>query len=228
MDRRADIWAFGVLLYEMLAARMMFPSENVTETLAQVILKDPDWSSLPASTPRTLRHLLDRCLVRDPRNRLRDIGEARIAIQEALERPAAPETGPETRGGSRRRELVLGAVALLFMLTTAALLVRSALTPAPKLETVRFDVFPPGTNSAVAVRWIELSPDGRHLAFSTTVPSRGIFVRSLDSSEVRLVAPEIGSFQPPIFFWSADSRQIGYFADGAPRECRLPAAGRCD
>jgi hypothetical protein len=221
VDRRADIWAFGVVLYEMLAARMMFPSENVTETLAQVILKDPDWSSLPASTPRTLRHLLDRCLVRDPRNRLRDIGEARIAIQEALERPAAPEPGPKATGGSRRRELAIGAVALLFMLTTAALLVRAALTPAPKLETVRFDVFPPGTNSAVAVRWIELSPDGRHLAFSTTVPSRGIFVRSLDSATARLVAPEIGSSLPPIFFWSADSQQIGYFADGKLKKVQV-------
>ncbi len=223
VDKRADIWAFGVVLYEMLAARTMFSSENVSETLAQVILKDPDWGTLPPATPRALRDLLRRCLVRDPRNRLRDIGDARIAIHEAEKEAAAPAVHPETTAASRRRERVLGAAALLFMLTTAGVLVRSTLAPEPALETVRFDVFPPGTNTASAVRWLELSPNGRHLAFSTTVPSRGIFVRSLDSPTARLVASDVASGPAPLFFWSGDSQHIGYFAEGKLK--RVSVAG---
>ena len=91
VDKRADIWAFGVVLFEMLSGRPLFASENVSETLAKVILKDPDWHALPSDVPAPLRDLIRRCLVRDPRHRLRDIGDARIALDEALQSPAATD-----------------------------------------------------------------------------------------------------------------------------------------
>jgi hypothetical protein len=214
VDKRADIWAFGVVLYEMLAGRLMFSRENVTETLAQVILKEPDWKALPADVPPRVRELLARCLVRDPRQRLRDIGDARIAIDEALQEPAATPAA-RTPPASRRRELALGALALLFMLTTAGALVWSQLRPAPVLPTVRFDVVPPaGSRPDAGSRWIEMSPDGRYLAFSGTLVSPGLFVRSLDAADVRSLVPaeQLGT-QPPTFFWSPDSASIAFFAD---------------
>src|SRR5271169_6537417 len=84
VDRRADIWAFGCVLYEMLTGKMAFSGETVTDTLAAVIMKDPDWSQLPAATPLRVRVLLQRCLQKDQKQRLRDIGDARISIDEVL------------------------------------------------------------------------------------------------------------------------------------------------
>jgi eukaryotic-like serine/threonine-protein kinase len=214
VDKRADIWAFGVVLYEMLAGRLMFSRENVTETLAQVILKEPDWKALPPDVPPRVRDLLARCLVRDPRQRLRDIGDARIAIDEALQEPAAASAGP-VGAGSRRRELAFGALAFVFMVTTAGALVWSRPRAAPAAPTVRFEVVPPsGTRPQPGSRWIEMSPDGRHLAFTGTPASPGIFVRSLDTPAVRLLVPaELLGAQPVTFFWSPDSESIAFFAD---------------
>src|SRR5271165_2612672 len=101
VDRRADIWAFGCVLYEMLTGKMAFRGESVTDTLAAVIKEDADWSQLPAATPMRVRVLLQRCLQKDPKQRLRDIGDARISLDEVLagapdplsvvrEKPAAP------------------------------------------------------------------------------------------------------------------------------------------
>ena len=225
VDKRSDIWAFGVVLYEMLAARSLFSNDNVTETLAQVILKDPDWSSLPPSTPPALRRLLARCLVRDPRNRLRDIGDARVALQEVEDKPEAETSGGRARTPSGWRERAIGVIALLGVLATTGLLIRSWLQPAPKLERVRFEVLP-GPDAATWVRWLELSPDGRHLAFSTSVPTRGLFLRSLDSPDIRLIGGNevfTSTSAPLFFFWSADSQFIAYFADGKLK--KLPVTG---
>ncbi len=92
MDRRADIWAFGCVLYEMLTGKMAFSGETVTNTLAAVVMKDPEWSLLPSATPARVRVLLQRCLQKDPKQRLRDIGDARISIEEVLS--GAPEASP--------------------------------------------------------------------------------------------------------------------------------------
>jgi eukaryotic-like serine/threonine-protein kinase len=94
VDRRADIWAFGCVLYEMLTGRRAFDGETITDTLASVIKEEPDWSQLSTATPVRVRVLLQRCLQRDPKQRLRDIGEARIAIDEVLS--GAAETSSST------------------------------------------------------------------------------------------------------------------------------------
>jgi eukaryotic-like serine/threonine-protein kinase len=85
VDRRADIWAFGCVLYEMLTGRRAFKGEDITDTITSVLPDEPDWTALSADTPAHVRALLRRCLVKDPRQRLRDIGGARLALQEAYE-----------------------------------------------------------------------------------------------------------------------------------------------
>ena len=127
VDRRADIWAFGCVLYEMVSGKQCFQGETVSETLATVLMKDPDWSQLPESTPPRLRDLLRRCLNKDPKQRLRDIGEARIAIEEiqsgspAGEIPATPHgEGLGAAKWPRRNWLAALAVAMALIALVAA------------------------------------------------------------------------------------------------------------
>jgi serine/threonine protein kinase/Tol biopolymer transport system component len=106
VDRRADIWAFGCVLYEMLTGTMAFHGDTVTDTLAAIMKEDPDWSRLPAATPMPIRALLHRCFQKDARQRLRDIGDARISLEEVLSGASdAHPTTPSVAGGGRRRAL---------------------------------------------------------------------------------------------------------------------------
>ncbi len=106
VDKRADIWAFGVRVYEMLTGRRAFTGETISDTLAAVLAKDPDWGALPAATPPRLRRLLVRCLEKDPRQRLADIGDARVQIEMARGRPddtAVAATSPRRRAATTHR-----------------------------------------------------------------------------------------------------------------------------
>ena len=93
VDRRADIWAFGCVLYEMLAGRRAFAGETISDVLAAVIRGEPDWTALPATTPVSIRRLVRRCLNKDPRYRLRDIGDARVALEDVLNGEADADAG---------------------------------------------------------------------------------------------------------------------------------------
>jgi len=133
VDKRADIWAFGVVLYEMLTGRRAFPGDDVSETLASVLKSEPDWSALPGATPPSVRRLLRRCLERDARLRLRDIGDARLEIETALTSPTGPETDPSpslTAAAAaaagfwpRRRALVFASATLIFGVAVAAAII---------------------------------------------------------------------------------------------------------
>jgi eukaryotic-like serine/threonine-protein kinase len=160
VDRRTDVWAFGAVLYEMLAGRKAFGGETVSDTLAAVLKTDPDWSALPADTPAGVRRLLRRCIERDPKKRLHDIADARIEIEEKDEAPA-----PAVPRASR--PWLLGAVALaaagLAALATWRLAPgRAAAASAPVV-----------TNLARLTRdigrsdWPSWSPDGTFLAYAS-------------------------------------------------------------
>ena len=141
-DRRADIWSFGVILYEMLAGRRAFLGDTVADTVAKVIEREPDWSLLPASTPPKVRELIERCLVKSPRQRLQAIGDARLVLEEtlaSLQRPLSVDAPPRPRQPGRNRERARrrGAMArwsLLGVIAAAALAwaAASALRPRPQ------------------------------------------------------------------------------------------------
>ncbi len=136
VDKRGDVWAFGVVLFEMLTGRPLFDGETVSDMLAAVLTRPVDWASLPASTPPRLRFLLARCLERDPRRRLRDIGEARIALEDLLAEPEEAGPAPVARG-SRRVTIVL-ALALALATTGLAWAVLTRRPPAvPRVTAIR-------------------------------------------------------------------------------------------
>ncbi|MEQ1758182.1 MAG: protein kinase [Vicinamibacterales bacterium] len=218
VDKRADIWAFGAVLFEMLSGTRPFDGEDIAETLGAVIHKEPVWSRLPAATPASIRTVLERCLQKDPRQRLRDIGDVRLALDGAFE-TAAPQT-PSVATSSGERGRVAWLVASVAVLVAAALAVpavrylREAPSPAPP-ET-RVDIVTPATDRPAD---FALSPDGRQIVFvaSGDGVSR-LWVRSLATTTAQPLAGTEGAAAP---FWSPDSQSIGFFAGGALKRLDL-------
>ena len=241
VDRRADIWAFGCVLYEMLSGRRAFQGDDVSTTLAAVLLKEPEWQALPGATPVALRQLLTRCLKKDPKARLRDIGEARLRIDELLggvpEEAGAPVITPSSSGWRRIVPwAAAGTLALGAILMAAALALRPAgeATPPPP---VRFTIAPPddasfggpvagGTGIAPQVA---VSPDGQHVVFvARTQSTYQLWLRPVATLAARPLPGTEGSAFP---FWSPDSRFIGFFAAGKLKKVAIaggPPVVLCD
>ncbi len=221
-DKRADIWAFGVVLWEMLTGETLFARETVTETLAAVMRDEPRLDRLPTAAPPAIRRLLARCLERDPKLRLRDIGEARILLAQALEPAAAADRAPAPR--RRAALLVVGGIALAAVAGAAAW----HLKPATAIPLRRFDL---PASIAASSDWA-LSPDGTRLAYFA---SGHLYVRALDALDPQDLGPvRVSSGQP---FWSPDSRTVAFTSEAEIRSvpagggpmfviCRIPASGQ--
>jgi eukaryotic-like serine/threonine-protein kinase len=215
VDRRADIWAFGCVLYEMLTGQMAFRGESVTDTLAAVIRAEPDWSQLPAATPIRVRVLLQRCLQKDPKQRLQAIGDARISLDEVLAGAPDPSlTGaPGISAPFWRRVLPWALFAASLSTAVALAFVHFREKLAPPTESVRFEIPVPEKASLATAGSFALSPDGRQFAFAATGSDgfKRLWVRSLDSLEVRSL-PGSESTTYIHFFWSPDGRYIAFDA----------------
>ncbi|HXQ26723.1 MAG TPA: protein kinase [Candidatus Acidoferrales bacterium] len=214
VDRRADIWAFGCVLYEMLTGKMAFQGETVTDTLAAVIRAEPDWSRLSAATPPHVRVLLRRCLQKDPKQRLRDIGDARIALEEVLS--GAPQDASVGASALRRPWFAWGAAAVFLLAFSGVSFVHfRERSTAPAAEAIRFEIPVPEKTTLPPNGVFSLSPDGRQLAFFAAGADNiyRLWVRPLGSLEAR---PLPGSESPqfPPFIWSPDSRYIAFDAGG--------------
>jgi len=212
LDKRADIWAFGCVLYEMLTGRGAFAAETASDSLAKIIEREPDWNALPARVPAPIRRLIARCLQKDPADRLRDIADARFEIAEALAAPAhvGEVAAPPARVTPGTRVLIGVAgtfiVAVMIWAVWRTLTLPDA-TPAsgPRME---FGVTFP--NNVIPAQGVAVSPDGRHIAVGTFTNSAQIWVHSLQQSETRLLSAD-GGASP---FWSPDSASIGFFRAG--------------
>lgn len=210
-DRRADIWAFGVVLFEMLSARRVFEGETVTDTLAKILEREPDWQQLPPRTSRALRKLLQRCLTKNPKDRLQAIGDARISLQELIADPAAPEGHVEIAAHPLWKKLLPWAAAPLFL--AVGLLWRRPVEPFEQALS-RFEQVLP-TNQVLAHNYrhaVELSPDGKRMAFvadnSGNPPGQQrIYVKSLDLWDAVPIPGTEGGQNP---FFSPDGQWLGF------------------
>lgn len=205
VDKRADIWAFGVLLFEMLAGGHLFIEGTVSDTLASVLKSEPRWADLPESTPAGVRDLLRRCLQRDPRQRLRDIGDARIAIDEALASPpqAAPTSTSTT--SPRRGILPLAAVGVAALVVGGAAVWLAKPVPEARVPLRKFTIpIEVSTSGNALTVDPALSPDGRSIAYAL---AGRLWVQDLDQLEPREFPRTQGAFG---FFWSPDGEWIGY------------------
>jgi serine/threonine-protein kinase len=211
VDARADIWAFGAVLYEMLTGRRAFDGDDVTETIANIVKSEPDWSALPTDTSVAVRALLRRCLNKDPDRRLRHIADARFNLEDA-ETLALP--APRPSAPARALPWAVAAIALV----AAAALAWIAWGRAPRAEkaaaSVRLEMnLPPGVELFTASsRTVAVSPDGTRIAFiGVRGGSRYVFVRALNQIEA---TPLRGSDGPTACFFSPDGNSIGIITAG--------------
>ncbi len=217
VDARSDVWAFGVVLYEMLTGISAFTGETIIEILGAVLKAEPDWSRLPEKTPPSIIKLLRRCLQKDRNRRIHDIADARIEIEDAINEPQQPAAAaPSTRPQSRSRIAAIAiAAAISGAILTAVLLRTTQHTPSaapnrlsiltPEANPIRFTGSP---SLALAI-----SPDGSTLVYvgenAEVRPSRGqLYIRSLRDLKVRPIPGTEGGVQP---FFSPDGKWVAFF-----------------
>jgi serine/threonine-protein kinase len=222
-DRRSDIWAFGVVVVEMLTGRVMYAGETVSETLASVIKDRPDLSGLPADTPAPVRRLIGRCLEKDPLRRLQAIGEARIAIETQAEETTAP--APEAAKVSPARPIRwVAATAACALIAAAALGVAWRATRPVERPMMRFsvDLGPDavrGPHNTVAI-----SPDGTRIVYPVRAANNStvLATRVLDQAKATVLGDTEGGYDP---FFSPDGQWIGFFSRDSLRKISAQGGG---
>jgi len=224
VDKRADIWAFGCVLYEMLTGQVVFAGETADDHLAAILERDPDWAALPVTTPLSIRRLLRRCLEKESARRLPDIGVARLEIDDAANdlggaTEAAASVTSRTHDRVWRR--ATGAAALV-ALVAVGFAAWSAMRPPPMAAPITFTLpAPEGLRYLAIYGSLSLSPDGRTVAF-VAIDTTGrlaaaesgagaLYIRSLGSQAVRRLSGTDGASSP---FWSPDGRFVGFVAGG--------------
>jgi eukaryotic-like serine/threonine-protein kinase len=218
VDKRSDVWSFGCVLLEMLSGQQTFTGETLTDILAAVVRAEPDWEGLPAATPVAIRRLLRRCLTKDPKRRLRDIGEAHIAIEEVVQgktdEPAAAFTSLPQHSRVRTWHVATAAAVLTAVLSIVTML---KLAPLPADHPLRkFDITLPQLSIGITTP-PAISPDGRRIAYAT---GQSLWVREFDSLTPREL---VKGDSPQYFFWSPDSNYLAYVAK--QKIWKVPAIG---
>jgi hypothetical protein len=223
VDKRADIWAFGCVLYEMLSGRPAFPGDTVTDVLAAVVTKEPDWTALPDGTPRHLRRCIRRCLQKDPKQRLHDIADARLELEAAdVDQDATTIAGQPAASRARVSGLVLAAIALVA--AAAGVVAGSAWrasreTPPPEWTAARLG------GPAIAM-YPRVSPDGHLIAFLAMVDglTQVAVMKPAASSWTVLTTDRAHGFIEGLS-WSADGSAVYYDRNAGPSIYSVPALG---
>ena len=230
VDRRADVWAFGALLYEALSGTRAFPGEDVSDTLANVLKTEPDWSKIPADVPPRIRLVLRACLQKDPKQRLGDLQSVRLALEGTFDTAATQSAmvSSSTPGGRLRWIVAVATAAVVLAGLGAALYYRPAAVP--RGDVTRLSVAPPletsltlGAGGGVNVH-PSISPDGRKVTFSAFAVdgSRVLGLRDFSSVDAEVIPNTKGADRP---FWSPDGRYLGFVANGQLRKLAVAAAG---
>jgi Tol biopolymer transport system component len=212
LDRRTDIWSFGCVLYECLTGRQLFEGETVSDVIAKILQTEPDWQALPAATPKSVRDLLHRCLTRDPTRRLRDIGEARIALEKASNPGAATRTEHAPMRPARRFPFAVQIAAIVITALVAVVVARFA-SRAPAPQAVALSVMLPRgerLDAGLENNVLAIAPDGRSLVYvAQREDTRRLLLRSLDRPEAEVMPGTANARNP---FFSPDGEWVGFFA----------------
>jgi serine/threonine protein kinase/Tol biopolymer transport system component len=215
VDKRTDVWAFGAVLYEMLTGKRAFEGEDVSETLARILMKEPDWAALPATVPPAVVTATRRCLQKDRKLRARDIGDVSLALEGAFESAAPQATGHRPQPISAATRAVPWAIASVAVIVAGVMLTlwapwRSTTAPALRrlLASIGADASMPTDVGASAI----LSPDGTTLAFIAQEANQTrLFVRKLDQLQAAALVGTEGAASP---FFSPDGQWVAFFAGG--------------
>jgi serine/threonine protein kinase/Tol biopolymer transport system component len=217
VDKRTDIWAFGCVLYELLTGHVAFPGKTIPDTLVGILEREPDWTLLPVTTVPSVRRLLDRCLEKNPKRRLRDIGDAAFELGDAITSPAKVA---QLRKPVPRWIWGMTSV-LMFGLAIGWSISRVRQPTLVENRAVRLAVTPPAGTEFGVDTGTAISPDGRMLAFVTGSTGRTkLWVRPLNSLSARELSGTDGATFP---FWSPDGRSLGFFAGGKLKRMEIAA-----
>src|SRR5688572_5462725 len=210
VDKRTDVWAFGCVLYEMLTGRAVFRGETWSDSVARTLTGEPDWKALPPQTPPGIIRVLQRCLDKDPKQRLRGLGGIELALE---------DVNLSSNAAARGRWPIIASVAVMALAVVAAGALWMARRPSPSASEaapIRFEVPTPSRNAESGS--FGLSPDGRRIVFiGTGVDGRfRMWERSLDSLDTRPISGSEGEVAAnSTLFWSPDGNSIGFYSDGA-------------
>jgi hypothetical protein len=222
VDKRTDIWAFGCVLYEMLTRRIAFACETASDTIAAILEREPPWERLPDATPPAVRRLLRRCLEKDPKRRLHDIGDARLELEESLS--SAPSSEQKATFLTRREAITALAGAAAGTLAAGIFSISRWRGAIPRsLTRFSFAIPEPDYLWATWASQLSVAPDGRSIAFMARpsfVPLH-LYLRSLSDLESKLIKDvAVG-----LTFFSPDSLWLGYFSPAPPSIRKMPLRG---
>jgi Tol biopolymer transport system component len=222
VDKLTDVWALGCVLYEMLTGQATFPGETVSDTIAKILEREPDWEALPGDTPPAVQRLLRRCLQKDKTMRLQDVGEVRVEIDGALSGQSEMWSGSMSAittavSAPAKKPVAWMAWAAIATVAAAVLGFLYFASPAPEPESViRTSIQPPEDSRFVSVGDfggpVVISPDGQRIAYVANNESfvRMLFVRELHDVAPRMIPGTDGCTFP---FWSPDGKSVGYFTN---------------
>jgi Tol biopolymer transport system component len=241
VDKKADIWAFGVVLFEMLTGRQVFTGQTVSDTLASVLAREPGWTALPPNLHARIRFLLERCLKKEPKNRYHDIADARVEIQEVLDDPSGVFAQPVTTEKPQKKlwvglscvttffvlGLIIAGAAVWYLTPSEPSMiahVKMSLQPADQIGSIETAYDRP-TRTAIA-----FSPDGDHIVFvgeRGNPPISQLYLRALDTEDAEPLAGTEGAIGA---FFSPDGQWIGFWADGELKKVSIaggPSSSIC-